>query len=282
MTTTRPTVPRWMRVPAIVFGFLFLFFFMTAFFFQKELTQSQEKIINGLYPIMAGLFTMFFTGSISVKIGVPSGRLGQILLSAGGGAAVFWLTFTAPLFVEKTDIIAPLQRAQEGWAELTTIGNKYSEDPNNLGLYSAASRIARDLDSIPPGTLDTESRIRNYMMICYANLVRADLSSDPILRGNHSADVLKFSQRIKSEMNDLRSRGATARDAADVLRQLDSERIEDLCDLYVLSIEVLNSADGGLADKRQSFIDRYNRLDEQTKTGNPLETDPILGVLAQN
>jgi hypothetical protein len=57
-------------------------------FLNGDLTCSQQRQLHQLWPICAGIAAAAFTGTLELN-----GRVGPIALAAGGGAAVWFLTF---------------------------------------------------------------------------------------------------------------------------------------------------------------------------------------------
>lgn len=92
------------RVGSYIFGSLLFIFFVGVFVFSPEtLPEFKQRMLAISSALLAGIFTVFMTGSLSIRITSLKSPLGKVAIRAGGGMGVFvlvmvwWLSPLAPV-----------------------------------------------------------------------------------------------------------------------------------------------------------------------------------------
>lgn len=93
-----------------IFGSLLLLFFVGVFIFApKSLVEYKQRMLAFFAALLAGLFTFFFTGDISLKLGGLKSKFGKVTVKATGGIAAFtfvlvwWFSPIAPVKVQSIE-----------------------------------------------------------------------------------------------------------------------------------------------------------------------------------
>jgi hypothetical protein len=84
-----PGVPVYIWIPALIFTAILIFFMIAAFFIAPTMTSDQRNVLHLLFCLLAGFSTTFLGGSVLMKVDMPVGTAGKMMISATAGVAIF-------------------------------------------------------------------------------------------------------------------------------------------------------------------------------------------------